>query len=230
MESAALRSSRKHKGWSQARLAARLNVSQAYVNQLERGKRRFTAVLNRKLACVFDSPASLPLDESFRPEKNVDGDRLVGAFASLGYPGFTYVRSRSPKKNPAALLLTTLAQNHFDARILEGLPWLLLQYWNVNQEWLVEHARKFDLQNRLGFLVSLARRLSETDPRNPERTRALRALESTLDRSRLVREDSLGPAQTNAEKLWLKENRPAEAKHWNLLTDLRPQHLNYNAS
>jgi transcriptional regulator with XRE-family HTH domain len=206
-----------------------LGVSQAYVNQLEKGKRRFTERLNRKLACVFDSPVAQPLDEAFRPEKNVDDDRLVGAFADLGYPGFAYVRSRSPKKNPAEVLLTALAQDTLDARLVEALPWLLLRYWNVNQDWLVQHARKFNLQNRLGFVANLAWRLSQSDRQNLERTRALSALESALDEGRLVREDALGPLQTNAEKLWLRENRPVEARHWNLLTDLLPQHLNYDA-
>jgi len=39
-----------------------------------------------------------------------------------------------------------------------------------------------------------------------------------------------GEARTNAERNWLVENLPEEARHWNLVTDLRPEHLHYNAA
>lgn len=226
-----LRNARKVRGWSQARVAARLGVSQAYVNQLEKGKRRFTTTLDRKLAGVFESPVSLPVAETFRPESNANTDRLVESFAKLGYPGFAYVRSRTAKKNPGEVLLTALAQDNLDARLVEALPWLPLRYWTLRSDWLVEQARKFNLQNRLGFVVNLARQLSERDLQNPLRTNALCALESDLDKSRLAHEDTFGrPPQTNAEREWLTRNRPDEARHWNLLTDMRPEHLGYNAA
>ena len=88
-------------------------------------------------------------------------------------------------------------------------------------------SKKFDLQNRLGFVVSLARRLSEASTET-ERTNALAHLEATLDHSRLAREDFFfRPPRNNAEREWLMENRPEEARHWNLLSDLRPEHLQY---
>jgi len=31
------------------------------------------------------------------------------------------------------------------------------------------------------------------------------------------------------ERQWLLENRPDAARHWNLLSDLRPEHLQYVA-
>jgi hypothetical protein len=46
-------------------------------------------------------------------------------------------------------------------------------------------------------------------------------LSSALERSRLMREDTLcHESLTEAERRWLRKNRPAEAKHWRLLTDL----------
>jgi hypothetical protein len=32
---------------------------------------------------------------------------------------------------------------------------------------------------------------------------------------------------TAAERRWLQRNRPDEARHWNLLTDVQLQHLAY---
>jgi hypothetical protein len=49
-----------------------------------------------------------------------------------------------------------------------------------------------------------------------------------LERSRLVREDTLcHDSMTQAERKWLRQNRPPDAEHWNLLTDLDVRHLAY---
>jgi hypothetical protein len=131
------------------------------------------------------------------------------------------------KKNPQEVLLAALAQEELEARVAEALPRLLVHYWETDFEWLVREAKKSDLQNRLGFGASLARRLSEKTV-EAERTHALRELETTLDRSRLAREDWFPrPPRNDAERQWLLENRPDEARHWNLLSDLRPEHLQY---
>jgi hypothetical protein len=135
------------------------------------------------------------------------------------------------KRNPGEVLLTALAQNNLESRLVEALPWLLLRYWEMDFAWVVEHAKKLDLQNRLGFVTSLARKVSEANPQNEPRTRALAELESTLNRSRLAREDDfLRPARNHVERQWLMQNRPEDARHWNLVTDLRPEHLGYDAS
>jgi hypothetical protein len=159
-----------------------------------------------------------------------DPQRLAHDFAALGYPGYAYLRTRAAQKNPGAVLLTAVSQANLEPRLLEALPWLLLHYWGTDFSWLVEQAKRFDLQNRLGFVASQARRLSEVDPEHEDRTQALSRLESTLERSRLAREDEFpGSAQTDPERRWLEQNRSDEARHWNLLTDLRPDHLGYDA-
>ena len=114
---------------------------------------------------------------------------------------------------------------------MEALPWLLLQYWNMDANWLVEQAKLRDLQNRLGFVVSLARQLSEK-ARLPDeqRHRALASLEAALERSRLAKEDTLCKGSlAERERQWLKENRPEEARRWNLLADWRAENLPYAA-
>jgi hypothetical protein len=164
---------------------------------------------------------------AFNPGERVDAQRLVEDLAKLGYPGFAYVRTGVRSKNPAQVLLSALGQETLEGRAAEALPWVLLRYWRVDLRWLVFEAKKFDLQNRLGFVVNLARRLSERTAEG-ERTQALAQLESLLERSRLAREDCFyRPPRNDRERQWLAQNRPEAARHWNLLSDLRPEHLPY---
>jgi transcriptional regulator with XRE-family HTH domain len=225
-----LRTERINRGWSQNEAARRLGVSQPYVVMLEKGKRPLTPALARKLMTVYHlSPAVLSVPDTFVPEPT-DGQRLAEYLALLGYPGYAYLRPHIAKRNPGEVLLTALAQNNLESGLVEALPWLLLRYWEMDFAWVVEHAKKLDLQNRLGFVVSLARSVSEANRQNEPRTRALAELESTLNRSRLANEDDfLRPARNHVERQWLVQNRPEDARHWNLLTDLRPEHLGYDA-
>src|SRR5437870_3484038 len=75
------------------------------------------------------------------------------------------------------------------------------------------------LQNRLGFGVTLARRLAERAGDQP-RARTLEEFETVLERSRLARENTLCRASLpEAEQRWLVEHRSPEAKRWNVLSD-----------
>ena len=219
---------RLERGWNQTQAAARLGVSQAYLNMLENGKRRLTPKLTRKFAMTYRlSPATLPVLREFVPTP-VNEQHMAESLARLGYPGFGHLRSHTLKRNPSEVLLMALSQERLEARVAEALPWVALEYWQGVSTWLVEQARKLNLQNRLGFVVSLARQISERNPQNERRTHALRDLEATLDSSRLAKEDVFyRPPRAEGEREWLLQNRPEEARHWNLLTDLRPAHLPY---
>lgn len=94
-------------------------------------------------------------------------------------------------------------------------------------QWLARAAKVNDLQNKLGFVTNVARRLGETLGRN-DTAKLLRDQEAALERSRLAREDTLcHDSLTQAERRWLRSNRSDEARHWNLLTDLSPEHLSH---
>jgi hypothetical protein len=122
-------------------------------------------------------------------------------------------------------MLSALSANNLDSRLAEALPWVLVKHPDLNWEWLVRAAKVNDLQNKLGFVTSVARRLAEKLG-NHETVSLLREQESTLERSRLVREETLcHDSLTQSERRWLRSNRSDEAKHWNLLTDLSPEHL-----
>ncbi|HXH48440.1 MAG TPA: helix-turn-helix transcriptional regulator [Terriglobia bacterium] len=225
-----LKAARLRRGWGQVEAAQRLGVSQPYLAMLEQGKRRLANRLARKAASVYGLPAvKLPVPQTFTPFKKADPERLTEYLAKLEYPGFSYRRSHVRARNPGEVLLTALSQESLEARVAEALPWLLLHYWQADFDWLVENAKRCDLQNRLGFVVNLARRLSEKT-HQADRTKALAKLETTLDQSRLVREGFFPrPPRSEAERQWLMQNRPEEAKHWNLFSDLRPEHLQYAA-
>src|SRR3990172_1603580 len=230
MRTGNLKLARQRRGWSQEEAARRLGLSQAYLSMLESGKRPLTEQTARKAMRVYQlAPTALPLGPLSEMPQMVDNQTLAEQLAGLGYPGFTYLRSRRWQKNPAEVLLVALAKNDLEARLTEALPWLLLRYGNdVNKDWLVKRARENNLQNRLGFVVDLARRVAESKPQYQSRVKVLGQLRQELDMSRLVREDTLCQESLPAPKRrWLVQNRPPEAAHWNLLTDWRPEVLSY---
>lgn len=211
-----LRKARVDRGWSQQEVAARLGVTQGYLSLLESG-RRSAAPLARRLMQVYDLPPTvLPVQEV---RENVTPDFLAHELASLGYPGFAHLHGRARKANPAEFLLTALGQRNLEARVAEGLPWLVLRYPDMPLEWLVREVRARTLQNRLGFVVTLGRRAARRDDLQP--------LEQTLADSKLEKEDSYCKELSEPERRWLREHSSEEARQWHLLSDLKPDALRY---
>ena len=171
-------------------------------------------------------PTALPLESH-----SIDSwhsSSLAAALASLGYPGFRQLRG-AHRKNPAVVLLAAIVASEAEVRVIEALPWLVVEHSDLDWEWLIREAKLRDVQNRLGFVVTLARQVAEKrgDALGASR---LREIEEVLDRARLVREDTLCQASlSDAERRWLRRTRPVEASHWNLLTDLSAQILPYPA-
>lgn len=223
-----LRTGRLRKGWNQVEAARRLGVSQPYLAMLERGQRPVTAKVAQRAARLYDvAPTAVPHSERDFPAR-FDATALARDLAGLGYAGFAYLRSPSwRRKNPGAVLLTALAQDELEPRLVEALPWLVLQYWTLDWAWVVRETKVRDLQNRLGFVVSLARSLANR-ANDKNKARALAALEAQLRRSRLAREDTLCRASLpEAERRWLADHRSEAAEHWNLLTDWTAEALRY---
>ena len=219
-----LREERERKGWRQEQAAARLGVSQTYLSLLENGRRPVSRRLATKLQRLFPvPPTALPVETT---ERRVNAQSVVEALAALDYPGFTHVKP-GRRVNPAQLLLAALGTSDLEPRLTEALPWVVWQYASLDWNWLVPKAKLHDLQNRLGFVVALARQVAE---RHSQRVTAdaLVAVEQWLEPSRLAREDTLcRESMTQAERRWLRERRSAQAQHWNLLTGLAPEQLSY---
>ena len=223
-----LREARLRKVWTQQQAAERLGVTQAYLSMLEHGRRVLPNSLARRAVEVLHAPpTSLPLlDADFGTPQG--SDKLRSELAGLGYPGFAHVRART-RRNPAEVLLKALNESDLDTRVAEGLPWLVLRYADMDWDWLVQNAKLSDRQNRLGFVTTLAFQLASKSA-EPHRSRKLKEYVGVLDLSRLVREDTFcHDSLTEAERKWLRVNRPAEAKHWNLLTDMKAENLPHAA-
>lgn len=213
-----LRQARLRRGETQQQAAARLGVTQAYFSMLEKGARKPSSALARKLMREYAVPPTvLPVSDA---PLNVTPDFLASELSSLGYPGFAHLH-RARKVNPAKFLLTALAQRNLETRVAEALPWLVFRYPDMDFEWLVSQARLRNLQNRLGFCVTLARLAERNDTlQNPEQE---------LADSKLAKEDSFCRELNEPERRWLREHRSDQARQWNLLSDLRPEMLRYVA-
>ncbi len=219
---------RKEKKRTQVQTARALRVSQTYLSLLESGKRPLTEPLQRKAAAFFDlPPTEFPAEFTSGKLPPVTDDQLASDLADLGYLGFSHLkRKRRRRKNPADVLLRALNASQRDARLVEALPWLVLHYPEMKWGDVARVAKTYDLQNRLGYVVSVAR--SFVEGRNDKAAAELQRRETELERSMLVREDTLcNETMTNAERRWLTANRPANAKRWNVLADLRPEHLDH---
>ncbi len=228
MTGSELKAARKKAGMTQVDVSRNLRVSQGYVSLLEQGSRRVPPKLAKRFASLYClPPTALPVVEGAHRLARRDPQTLAEELGALGYPGFSYLRSRR-RRNPAEVLLAALSQRDLESRLAEALPWVLLHYPDVDKKWLVDRARLHDLQNRLGFVVRLAREAAERQGRQDDRLQALAKLESELEASRLAREDTFcKESLSEAERQWLRNVRPPEAQHWNLLTDWRPEALRY---
>jgi len=221
----ALKSGREQASLTQQEAASRLGLTQAYLSMLERGRRPVTAELAAQATRVFDlPPTALSLEVDLPP--TLDESEFKSELGALGYPGFSYLRGKS-RYNPARLLFLALDQDELDRRVVEALPWLVYTYPEMDWEWLARNAKLNDRQNRLGFVVAVAAAFAEKTG-DQSRKASLSREVAVLERSRLVREDTLSnDSMTQAERKWLRQNRYPKARHWNLLTDLDVKHLAY---
>lgn len=224
MSGAQVRAVREGLGWTQQQACVRWRVSQAYLSLVEQDKRRVPVRLARLLARHDqDAATGLPVALPAKAEKDLPA--LLGA---VGYPGFAYLAKRRQAVNPAAVVLEALRANDLPARVTEALPWVLVRFPGLDWRWLVDSAKLANAQNRLGYLVGLARELAKRqgDARQAD---ALGLVEQELEEARLAKEDTLGRSLTDAERRHLRAHRPPAAVHWNLLTTLQAEDLRYGA-
>jgi len=219
-----LLNARKRRGITQRQVAQELGVTQAYVSMLEKERRHLPAhVVSQVLRQYEVDPLALPLHgkESW---SELDSARLTTQLASLGYPGFAYMRAQSTW-NPSELLIASLAKDNLETRVAEALPWLVLNYDKMDWNWVMDESKLRDAQNRLGFTVTLARKVAERNGLSVATSR-LASLENRLQRSKLEHVGTFcNERMSTAEKQWLQNRSTPEAKQWNILSDLAPEHL-----
>lgn len=222
-----LKQFRKQKRWSQKVAAKRLRLTQPYLSLLENGTRPLTDDLTDRAVRVFGlSATSLPIKKDLLHLSPVGDDDLTRDLAAVGYSGFSHVKP-SRLKNPAEVLVAALCANKLDARVVEALPWLVSQVPETSWGKVVRAAKVKDLQNRLGFVTSLARMAAEKRG-DKKKAAVLEHRETALADSRLFKEDTLcADSLTETEKRWIQQNRTAEAEFWRVLSDLKAEHLSY---
>lgn len=155
---------------------------------------------------------------------------LCDALGSLGCPGFVNLEEDAEsavQHDPAVVLLAALSCDHVDERVVEALPWLVMSFDTLDWEWIIRESRRRLAQNRLGYIVCLALRVCAAEGGNMERLARLSSVEERLFEYRLDKEDTLCRKVPDAERKWLRDSRPTEARQWNLLTDLRARDLSY---
>lgn len=127
--------------------------------------------------------------------------------------------------NPAFLVAAALTHADLDPRLVEALPWVLSAFHDLDWDWLSAQCRLGNQQNRLGYLVSLAIKLTKPGANAPLANRL-----SDLERSRLAAEGTLcRESMSAAERTWVRKHRPRDAAHWNLLTTLTADQLTHAA-
>lgn len=197
---------RKRNGLTQVEAAALLRVSQPYLSLLEKGVRPLTDILRARMKTAHRSHAEASRDDDFRAQ-----------LSGLGYSGFAHVAPVRLKSGPDDLLLSILSAPDMDARVVEALPWFVREYADsMDMNWLVRQAKLRDLQNRLGFVLQVV------DIETPAIVSAVRELE----RARLLEEATLcWDSMPAATREWMRANRTALARHWNVLTRMRSEEV-----
>lgn len=218
--SSLLRSYRNTRNLSQLDLAHALGVTQAYISQVEAGHRPISRRLAERLGALPDlPPAVLPPQLA-----ELDGQdaNLAADLGALGYPPFAGGPPRRAR-NPAAVVLAIISPPQVAPNVMNAVPWVLLAFPGLDGAWLVDQARRRNLQNRLGFLTDLALELA----REREGLDALRSLRADLEESRLANSGTLARVLAPAERQFFEAHRGAAARHWNLYTGLTVAQLPY---
>ncbi|HVV44475.1 MAG TPA: helix-turn-helix transcriptional regulator [Bryobacteraceae bacterium] len=220
---------RRNSGLTQVEAAKILGVAQPYLSQLENGSRVAGRELATRAATAYGLPSAIPLP-AVRHAEPVRADDLQRSLAALGYPKFAHIAA-ADQHNPAGVIFLALIQRDLDTRLVEALPWVIFRYSvDLDWQWLLDQARLRNAQNRLGYLVYLARELCKSDPHDKRKAGVFSHWVRELEESRLAREDTLcRESMPAAERAWLRKHRPAAAAHWNLLTSLTPGQLPYAA-
>ena len=216
----ALRQARTNAGMTQVEAAARLGVSQTLFSLMEKGERSVTpAVAGLAVKHLQATPEELPLHFDLRH----NDDQLAADLGALGYPGYGYLQSQL--RNPAEVLFDAIDRPDLDARLVEALPWLPLQYPNMDWSRLTVEAKVRNRQNRLGFVVALALRIAKKQAKH-DVARRLSKVVNELEEARLAKTDTL------CQESWLpsqrkvaRKQRSALAAHWNLDTRLKENDL-----
>jgi len=223
MNGMTLASARRERGLTQEETAEMLSVSQPFLSQMERGQRAVHEAVAMRVFEVFGEPTFLPVDANRREDET----RLAEELGAMGYPGFAYL-AETPTRNPAELLLDALDRPDLSTRVAEGLPWVPLCYPDLDWTWLLSEMKLRNRQNRLGFVVGLALQVVERLPEHCGAKSRLEAVALELEKARLANPGTYcHDSWTKRQREQTDKRRSALARHWNLTTGVKLEHLEH---
>jgi len=220
-----LRQARTNVGMSQVEAAELLGVSQTLLSLMEKGERSVTpAVAERAVTRLHATPEELPVSSNTRHSD----DQLAADLGTLGYPGYGYLQSQP--RNPAEVLFDALDRPDLDARLVEALPWLPVQYSNMDWNWLTTQAKVHNRQNRLGFVVALSAKVAKKQAKRDVAKR-LSQVVKMLEEGRLAKTDTLcQESWPPSQRKFAHKQRSSLAAHWKLDTRLTEENLAHVAA
>jgi transcriptional regulator with XRE-family HTH domain len=221
----ALRQARTNAGMTQVEAAARFGVSQTLLSLMEKGERSVTpTVAELAVKHLQATPEELPVSFEVRHSD----DQLAADLGTLGYAGYSYLQSQP--RNPAEVLFDALDRPDLDARLVEALPWLPLQYPNMDWSRLTVEAKVRNRQNRLGFVVALAARVAKKQAKHDVAKRLSKVV-NALEEARLAKTDTLcQESWPPSQRKFAHKQRSALAAHWKLDTRLTEDNLAHAAA
>jgi transcriptional regulator with XRE-family HTH domain len=223
MVGTAMARARKKRGLPQAEAARRLGVSQPLLSQMEHGTRTLTEDVARRASELFCDPTLLPL----ATDRHQNDSDLADELGAMEYPGFAYVK-KVPTRNPAEVLLDALDRPDLNTRVSEGLPWLPLRYPHMDWDWLTREVKLRNRQNRLGFVVGLARQVAERLPEHRESARNLEPVLEGLEEAKLVKPGTYcHDSWSDRYRHEMATRRSPLAQNWNLFTGVRVEDLEH---
>jgi hypothetical protein len=114
--------------------------------------------------------------------------------------------------------------------VVEALPWLPLQYPNMDWSRLTVEAKVRNRQNRLGFVVALAASVARKQAKRDVARRLSKVVE-TLEEARLAKTDTLcQESWPPSQRKFAHKQRSALAAHWKLDTRLTEENLAHLAA
>jgi transcriptional regulator with XRE-family HTH domain len=206
--------------------AKKLGISQPYLSLLESGKREITEKIALRAVKMFRlPPTSIPPKFNFEDSQPVSNEILREDIAALGFADFAGFKKKTRHKNPADVLFQAISKDNLDSETLKALPWLIVEFYDLKWEDVVKACKLNNLQNRLGFLISLAINIA-VKKGEFKKASSLSTIIAELEKSKLFREEYLcNSSPTPDEQTRFKSKRSKEAESWRIFTDLNIEDL-----
>jgi len=156
------------------------------------------------------------LEKINKPKKKITKDIILWNLASYGYELIIPKRISKKKSFSIEELIANILIQYPEARLIESIPVLIIKN-NINQYALLEAAIKYDLRNKIGYLLETAFIIMER-LKIKNNLFYLSELLQYLKNTKTKESAFLGIGSEDKEYAeFLQKNSPKRIKEWNLL-------------